>query len=192
MNSRENRVVAVAMICIAIGALIVFLSTRLPFFPSQSSQMFFDRILPLILMSLGFVLFARKRGKESAFRQAYNGENIILSGGWRGVAGLLVALVVISFLFPWILMPVVAGPSYLFARDRFEIVGVVTHSLPYSTLYRDFNNLAFDVPAPLSNIGFLWPTDKSRDVKPGACVLITGRSWFLGSYVEAIQAVPCR
>lgn len=179
------------LVFIIIGVLVVFLSTRMPFFPSQPSRTFFELILPLIIVLLGLVLFTRKRGKASAFRQAYDGENAILAGGWRGVVGLLVSLVAISFLFPWILMPVLAGPSYLFARSRFEMVGVITDSLPYSRLYRGFSNLAFDVPEQSSNNSFLWPVKKSAGIRQGDCVLITGRSWFFGSYVEDVQRVSC-
>jgi hypothetical protein len=180
------------MACIAIGAIVIFMSTRLPYFSSLPSRIFFELILPLLLLSVGVVLCARKRGHENAFRQAYNGENPAFGKGRLAVVGLIVALVVISFLFPMIFMPVTAGPSILFARNKFEAVGVAKHSLPYSTLYRGFNNLSFALRDSTTDISFLWPTGKSSDIHPGDCMLITGRSWFFGTYVENVQAVSCQ
>lgn len=185
---RTTRILIVGLAVVVIWISAVWMTSKLPFYPSLVSQISFFGALPVLLVICYLVAVSRVKG-ENALRLIFEGG--LFGRGWFGVVRSLVVLLILSCILSVCTMKILAGPSYLWANHKFGYVGIVDSTFDHSRSLAGYSDLDLRVSGVTQDVSFVWPSSIVSEMKPGECLMVSGRAWALGSYVDDVSPVKC-
>lgn len=191
----KHKVIITLIILSPLGVFFLFRTAHaLPFVENDISfYSAFAIMVPLLSFSMIYWCFIKRNRGKNGF-EMYTAKK---SKKDKITDLILIALGIPSFslLFAWLSVDLFAFPSAIFANEKFKEEVVLIDINNAGGPYPMHQSIIYYQSSTGTNRSFLWPKDNIGDtyitsgkVKKGQTLLLIGRRWIFGSYIDRLQA----